>query len=139
MGIFTAPAPAQLVPANPPIAVFKNYVAQRPTTLVLKEKVWSLSGDSFSVKDAATGQPVVKVAGKVLSLRDRKRESGCWLPRLHLQSTPPPPQLHPNSTSPHHTSPPNPPSTPPPGPSFTTNIQRSWTRTGTPCTAFAAR
>lgn len=75
MGIFSAPQPTQLVPADPPIAVFRNFIAQRPTTLVLKEKVWSLSGDSFSVKDAATGQPVVLVAGKAMSLRDRKRES----------------------------------------------------------------
>ncbi|CAK9780411.1 hypothetical protein CC85DRAFT_283526 [Cutaneotrichosporon oleaginosum] len=73
MGLFTAPAPTQLVPANPPIAVFRDFIAQAPTTLVLKEKVWSLSGDSFSIKDAATGRPVVKVAGKALSLRDRKQ------------------------------------------------------------------
>ncbi|GMK53462.1 hypothetical protein CspeluHIS016_0100480 [Cutaneotrichosporon spelunceum] len=73
MGLFTAPAPAQLAPANPPIAVFPNHVAQQPTTLVLKEKVFSLTGDSFSVKNAATGQTVVKVAGKLLTLRDRKQ------------------------------------------------------------------
>jgi hypothetical protein len=71
----------------------------------------------------------------VLSLRDRKRESGRRLPRLHLQSTPPPPP------PPFHPPPPQPPSTPPPtlSPSFTTNRQRSWTRTGTRCTACAAR
>ena len=44
MGFFTASAPAQLHPVNPPLGVFPNYYAQQPTTLVLKEKAFSFSG-----------------------------------------------------------------------------------------------
>lgn len=39
---------------------------------MLKEKVMSLSGDSFSIK-LANGTPVLKVEGKVMSLTGRKK------------------------------------------------------------------
>lgn len=74
MGLFTPPAPVALAPVNPAVAVFTSFVAQGPVTLVLREKVFSLSGDDFSVKDAATGRTVVKCKGKVVSFRDRKSE-----------------------------------------------------------------
>lgn len=38
----------------------------------MKEKVMSLSGDSFSIK-LANGTPVLKVEGKVMSLTGRKK------------------------------------------------------------------
>lgn len=75
MGIFTTQGPVQLVPVHPPVAVFTPFIAQSPTTLVLREKMWSWTGDDFSVKDAATGQPVVRCEGKAFSMRERKRES----------------------------------------------------------------
>lgn len=72
MGLFTPPAPVALSPIHPAVAVFPAFIAQGPTTLVLREKVFSLTGDDFSVKDAATGNTVVRCKGKVLSFRDRK-------------------------------------------------------------------
>lgn len=63
---------AALAPAPQPIGVFPQFLAARPETLVLKEKVLSLSGDSFSIK-LANGTPVLKVEGKVMSLTGRKK------------------------------------------------------------------
>ncbi|KAI4629515.1 uncharacterized protein J4E87_003779 [Alternaria ethzedia] len=61
-----------LAPAPQPIGVFPQFFAAGPETLVLKEKVMSLSGDSFSIK-LANGTPVLKVEGKVMSLTGRKK------------------------------------------------------------------
>ncbi|GFZ46578.1 hypothetical protein JCM24511_03798 [Saitozyma sp. JCM 24511] len=71
MGLFTASAPAQLHPVNPPLGVFPQFCVNVPTTLVLKEKAFSFSGDDFAVKDS-NGVPVVRCQGKALSFRDRK-------------------------------------------------------------------
>ncbi|RSH83779.1 hypothetical protein EHS25_005394 [Saitozyma podzolica] len=71
MGLFTASAPAQLHPVNPPLGVFPQFCVNVPTTLVLKEKAFSFSGDDFAVKDS-NGVPVVRCKGKALSFRDRK-------------------------------------------------------------------
>lgn len=46
MGLFTASAPAQLHPVNPPLGVFPQFCVNVPTTLVLKEKAFSFSGVS---------------------------------------------------------------------------------------------
>ena len=43
----------------------------QPETIVLKEKVLSLSGDSFHIK-LANGTPILQVEGKVLSVSGRK-------------------------------------------------------------------
>ncbi|CAI9636467.1 duf-domain-containing protein [Alternaria burnsii] len=61
-----------LAPAPQPIGVFPQFLATGPETLVLKEKVISLSGDSFSIK-LANGTPVLQVEGKVMSLTGRKK------------------------------------------------------------------
>jgi hypothetical protein len=37
-----------LVPVTPPVAVYREHVATVPTTLVLKEKAWSMSGVSLA-------------------------------------------------------------------------------------------
>ncbi|WVQ85740.1 hypothetical protein IAT38_007907 [Cryptococcus sp. DSM 104549] len=71
MGFFTDSAPAALHPVQPPIGVNPNYYAQVPTTLILKEKAFSFSGDDFAVKDS-NGHVVVRCQGKALSFRDRK-------------------------------------------------------------------
>eukprot|EP00172_Hildenbrandia_rubra_P001761 Plantae.Rhodophyta-Hildenbrandia_rubra.ctg2352.p1 GENE.Plantae.Rhodophyta-Hildenbrandia_rubra.ctg2352~~Plantae.Rhodophyta-Hildenbrandia_rubra.ctg2352.p1 ORF type:complete len:357 (+),score=58.20 Plantae.Rhodophyta-Hildenbrandia_rubra.ctg2352:168-1238(+) len=52
-------------------AVAAAHTFSRPMTFVLKEKVLSLSGDSFSVKDDS-GRTHYKVEGKLLSIRDKK-------------------------------------------------------------------
>ncbi|WVR05557.1 hypothetical protein IAU60_002576 [Kwoniella sp. DSM 27419] len=71
MGFFGSSAPAVLHPVNPPCGVFPNYYAQQPTTLILKEKVFSFSGDDFSVKDSH-GHTVVRCHGNSMSFRDSK-------------------------------------------------------------------
>ena len=68
----THPLTMALAPAPQPIGVFPQFFAAGPETLVLKEKVMSLSGDSFSIK-LANGTPVLKVEGKVMSLTGRKK------------------------------------------------------------------
>jgi hypothetical protein len=59
-----------LNPSETPVALFRYYFAMEPVTLVLPEKVFTLSGDDCSVKDMATGETVVRCKGKVI--RDHK-------------------------------------------------------------------
>jgi uncharacterized protein YxjI len=54
------------------IALFPQFIAAQPETIVLKEKVMSLSGDSFSIK-LANGTPILQVEGTVLSLSGKKK------------------------------------------------------------------
>lgn len=61
----------QLQPAPRQVGVFPNLIARQTETLVLKEKVLSLTGDSFDIK-LANGQPILKVEGKMLSISGRK-------------------------------------------------------------------
>jgi uncharacterized protein YxjI len=63
---------AALPPAPAAIGVFPQFVAQQPETIVLKEHVMSLTGDSFSIK-LANGTPILQVEGKVFSLGGRKK------------------------------------------------------------------
>ncbi|CZR54773.1 related to DUF567 domain protein [Phialocephala subalpina] len=65
------PGPVQLAPVNPPLGVNPNYCVQKQTTLVMKEKVWSLSGDTFHIMDE-NNHEVVQCRGQTLSLSDRK-------------------------------------------------------------------
>lgn len=46
MGLFMKNQQAVLTPQSPPIGIFPQFAVQGPTTLVLKEKVWSWSGVS---------------------------------------------------------------------------------------------
>lgn len=66
---------ADLVPFNPPLgpqpARAPLYLPQ-PVTLVMKEKVFSLSGDDFTVK-TVDGADILKVKGKAISMRDKKK------------------------------------------------------------------
>jgi uncharacterized protein YxjI len=61
-----------LEPLPEALAIFDQFVAREPQTLVLKEKVLSLSGDSFEIK-LANGQPLLKVHGAWVSLSGRKK------------------------------------------------------------------
>ncbi|KAI9923712.1 hypothetical protein ASPWEDRAFT_142195 [Aspergillus wentii DTO 134E9] len=60
-----------LDPVAEPIGIFGQFVSREQQTLALKEKIFSLSGDSFDVK-LANGQVFLKVTGSVMSLSDRK-------------------------------------------------------------------
>ncbi|OXB38688.1 hypothetical protein J007_01498 [Cryptococcus neoformans] len=72
MGVFTLSPPAVLQPVHPPLGIHPAYTSHsHPVTLVLKERVFSFSGDDFGVKDT-NGQVVVRCQGKALSFKDRK-------------------------------------------------------------------
>ncbi|KAF2495288.1 DUF567-domain-containing protein [Lophium mytilinum] len=62
---------AQLPPLSRDIGIFPPYIAQQSETLVLKEHVLSLSGDSFSIK-TTDGRAIFQVKGEVMSLSGRK-------------------------------------------------------------------
>ncbi|OJD31870.1 uncharacterized protein BKCO1_4300098 [Diplodia corticola] len=63
--------PLQLPPCPTPIGLFPSFIARQTEPLVLKEKVMSLSGDSFSVK-TVDGRAIVQVKGEYFSLSGRK-------------------------------------------------------------------
>lgn len=63
---------AYLAPVPAAICLFPQFVAAQPETLVLKEHVLSLTGDSFSIK-LANGTPILQVEGKVMSISGRKK------------------------------------------------------------------
>ena len=67
---------AMLPPARQKIGVFGNYLAQQDfNTLVLKEKVMSLSGDSFDIRMKETGQPIIKVQGELIGSKKTATDS----------------------------------------------------------------
>lgn len=49
-----------------------RFVFPHPTEFKLQEKLFSLSGDSFSIKRVDTGESFFKVKGNALSLKDSK-------------------------------------------------------------------
>lgn len=49
-----------------------RYVYNHPVEFKLKEKTFSLSGDSFSIKNVATGEGTFKVKGNAMSFKDSK-------------------------------------------------------------------
>lgn len=64
-----------LTPFNPPLGpqpANAHLFSPNPTTLQMKEKVFSLSGDDFTVK-TVDGMEVCKCKGKVISARDKKK------------------------------------------------------------------
>ncbi|KAJ5116591.1 hypothetical protein N7456_000939 [Penicillium angulare] len=60
-----------LAPVPQPLAIFDQFTAHQTEVLAIKEKVLSLTGDSFDVK-LANGQPIFKVKGKLMSISGRK-------------------------------------------------------------------
>ena len=64
-------AAPHLPPVNPALGINPAYCMPRQTTLVLREKVWSLSGDTFHIVDDA-GVEVLQCRGQAMSLSDRK-------------------------------------------------------------------
>ncbi|EOD45603.1 putative duf567 domain protein [Neofusicoccum parvum] len=61
----------QLPPYPTPLGIFPSFFARQAEPLVLKEKVMSLSGDSFSVK-TVDGRAILQVKGEYFSLSGRK-------------------------------------------------------------------
>ena len=66
---------AQLQPFSPPLGIHQRYCAQELTTLVLREKAFTWSGDDFSVR-TVDGRLVLRCDAKVFSMRDRKGKLG---------------------------------------------------------------
>lgn len=64
-------ASIQLPPVQTPVAITDQFIAQQTESLVLKERILSLSGDSFDVK-LVTGEPIFRIKGKPLSISGRK-------------------------------------------------------------------
>jgi uncharacterized protein YxjI len=60
-----------LAPISPPLGIHAAYCVPKQTVLAMKEKVWSLSGDTFHIVDE-NGQEVVQCRGQAFSLSDRK-------------------------------------------------------------------
>ena len=65
---------APLAPFDPPLGPLPQFFQPTEQTLQMKEKVFSLTGDDFSVTTVA-GIHVCKCKGKVISLRDAKSTS----------------------------------------------------------------
>ncbi|KAL0930027.1 uncharacterized protein CTRU02_214847 [Colletotrichum truncatum] len=61
----------QLAPATNAVSIFPHFTARQSETLVLKEKMFSLTGDSFDIK-LMSGQPLLRVEGKAMSFSGRK-------------------------------------------------------------------
>jgi uncharacterized protein YxjI len=61
----------QLAPVSPPLGINPAYCVPKQTVLVMKEKVWSISGDTFHIVDE-NGHEVVQCRGQAFSLTDRK-------------------------------------------------------------------
>lgn len=62
---------AQLPSPPQALGIFNNYIALQPESLILKERVLSLSGDSFIVK-TLDGREILQVKGEAFSLSGRK-------------------------------------------------------------------
>lgn len=60
-----------LTPLPQPLAVFPNFIAKTERTFLIKEKVLSLSGDSFDIK-TRDGETMFKVQGKTFTISGRK-------------------------------------------------------------------
>lgn len=63
---------AALSPFPQPLGIYPAFIAPKGEILQLKEKMMSLSGDSFSVI-TGEGQVVVQVKGEAFSMSGRKR------------------------------------------------------------------
>ncbi len=60
-----------LQPLKAPTGIFPQFIAKGTETLVLKEKVFSLTGDSFDVQNTS-GQSILKIKGRKMSISGRK-------------------------------------------------------------------
>ncbi|KAI1329067.1 DUF567-domain-containing protein [Xylariaceae sp. FL0255] len=70
-------ASPQMEPYPTPMGFFPQFMARQTETLVLKERILSLSGDSFDIK-LVSGQPIFQVQGEAFSLSGRKHLSDMY-------------------------------------------------------------
>lgn len=63
---------AQLPPLQQPIAIFPQFIARQCESIKLREKLMSLSGDSFYIELYPANQPLLQVKGEAFSLSGRK-------------------------------------------------------------------
>lgn len=63
---------ALLTSCGPIIAINARFCSATPVTMHLREKFWSLSGDSFSIKDVSSNAVRFRIAGSTFSLREKK-------------------------------------------------------------------
>ncbi|KAJ0333688.1 hypothetical protein COL922a_010704 [Colletotrichum nupharicola] len=61
----------ELAPAGNSVGIFPQVTARQTETLILKEKMLSLTGDNFDIK-LVNGTPIFSVKGKVMSISGRK-------------------------------------------------------------------
>lgn len=66
-------AAPHLAPINPPLGVLPAFTARQQMTMKLREKVMSLSGDTFLITDAMDDRhELLKCRGQTFSISDRK-------------------------------------------------------------------
>lgn len=65
-------SPSYLDPTAQSIVLFEQFIASEEKSLVLKEKILSLSGDSFDIK-LENGMPLLKVDGAWPSFSGKKK------------------------------------------------------------------
>lgn len=59
---------------NPPIAIIdERFCSPHPVSLLMKEKIFSCSGEDFHIRDANTGDTVFSIEEKFFSLSERKK------------------------------------------------------------------
>ncbi|KAF0717598.1 Aste57867_2208 [Aphanomyces stellatus] len=62
-----------LLPLQQPIsAIHPKFAAPVPVCLHLKQKLWSWSGDDFTIRDPNTNTPYFRIKGNALSIRRKK-------------------------------------------------------------------
>lgn len=64
---------APLAPFNPPLGPTPQFAQLNEETLQMKEKVFSLTGDDFTVR-TVSGIEICQCKGKVFSIRDAKSQ-----------------------------------------------------------------
>ena len=77
---------ASLVPFKPPLGIHPQYSSPVPTTLVMREKYFSWSGQDFTVR-TTDGRLVLRADAKVFSLSNSKGEKDRGLQACGLASS----------------------------------------------------
>ncbi|MCJ1282818.1 hypothetical protein MMC26_002144 [Xylographa opegraphella] len=74
MAKYIVPAEAQLPPLPHHLGVLPNYYATQPTTLVMREKIMSFTGNDYHIK-STEGASILRVRGNAMSLSERSEVS----------------------------------------------------------------
>ena len=70
MAQYVVPPKAQLPPLPHHLGVLPNYYANQPTTLVMREKIMSFTGNDYHIK-STEGASILRVRGNAMSLSER--------------------------------------------------------------------